>query len=99
MNEFQTRILGLVSYYVGSTPEFFAKKNMYDEYVTMSDYHERIYDFFQKVEDKMMQRTGMRAYSTYTRQSCNFVFPAISNNVSGEQRPRPSEFKIHASDL
>jgi hypothetical protein len=33
-------------------------------------------------------------YSSYTRQSCNFVFPNINSKLDGEQRPRPGKFRI-----
>jgi hypothetical protein len=31
---------------------------------------------------------------SYTRQSCNFVFPAMAQGVNGENRPRPRNFKL-----
>ena len=34
------------------------------------------------------------SYASYTRQSCNFVFPDISEKVNGETRPRPGKFRI-----
>jgi hypothetical protein len=33
-------------------------------------------------------------YRSYTRQSCNFVFPQINQRVNGEERPRPNKFRI-----
>ena len=31
---------------------------------------------------------------SYTRQSCNFVFPAMGQGLNGENRPRPRNFKL-----
>jgi len=31
---------------------------------------------------------------SYTRQSCNFVFPAMAQGINGENRPRPRNFKL-----
>ena len=33
---------------------------------------------------------SISTYSAYTRQSCNFVFPNISDKINGELRPRPT---------
>lgn len=95
-NMFQRRILGLVSYYHGATPDYFAKQIPHFINVTMSDYQRDIYKFFAKMEaDAMRKSKGkQKTYRTYTRQACNFVFPPISQHVSGEQRPRPSLFRI-----
>lgn len=95
-NLFQRRILGLVSYYHGATPDYFAKQVPHYITVKMSDYQRDIYKFFAEIEAKAIQKSKGKSetYRTYTRQACNFVFPPISQRVSGEQRPRPSLFKI-----
>jgi hypothetical protein len=42
-----------------------------------------------KVGDKIS------TYSSYTRQSCNFVFPLMAQGLNGETRPRPRNFKLN----
>jgi len=98
-NLFQRRILGLVSYYYGSTPDVFATKTIHHKDVPMSSYHEDMYNYFEEIEDKIalkMKLVGKQSqiYKSYTRQACNFVFPALSQKVNGENRPRPSKFKL-----
>ena len=106
-NMFQRRIMGLVSYYIGATPDLYATQDL--EYVTlpMSEYQYNVYRVFEKKEadvQKKAQRFGKSSqlYRTYTRQACNFVFPLVSSNISGELRPRPNNFQItdkKASDI
>jgi hypothetical protein len=62
----------------------------------MSKYQKDIYEYYARMEDEARLRSGGKqtSYRTYTRQACNFVFPSISQYVSGEQRPRPSRFKL-----
>lgn len=102
-NMFQRRILGLVSYYVGAeaNPGTFAKKNIKYSDVLMSKYQTDIYDHFEDVEKQMEKRqrfTGKKqsksVYKSYTRQSCNFVFPQISQKINGVDRPRPNKFRL-----
>jgi superfamily II DNA or RNA helicase len=101
-NNFQRRILGLVSYYIGSTPEFFAQKVINYVDVPMSDYQSDIYTYYEKIEEaiarKMRSGSGGN-YKSYTRQSCNFVFPAIKQGINGETRPRPRDFKVKESEI
>lgn len=100
-NMFQRRILGLVSYYVGATPDVFATQTTHQIDVKMSDYQASIYKYFEGVEAKAMQATKGKSesYRTYTRQACNYVFPnGISQDISGEMRPRPSKFRISERD-
>lgn len=102
-NMFQRRILGLVSYYIGSTPDRFARKQIKFVNVPMSDYQETVYKYYEEIEEKQAmqakQRGGMsQTYKSYTRQSCNFVFPPISQQVNGENRPRPGKFRISERD-
>ena len=107
-NMFQRRILGLVSYYIGATPDKYAKKIVHYVNVPMDAYQEEIYNYFEDIEEKKeklrikMSRgkigDSMSTYSSYTRQACNFVFPTISELINGEKRPRPSNFKLKESD-
>lgn len=102
-NLFQRRITGLVSYYAGATKDVFATKTYHYVDVPMSAYHEDIYNYFEDIEDKIamkMKFSGKtsQVYKAYTRQACNFVFPAINQKVNGENRPRPSKFKISVQE-
>lgn len=100
-NNFQRRIMGLVSYYVGSTPEVYAKKIINYIDVPMSDYQELIYSHYEQIEEKIARRLRDKKgnYKSYTRQSCNFVFPIMGQGMSGETRPRPRDFKIKESEI
>ena len=107
-NLFQRRILGLVSYYIGATPDKYAQKTVHYVNIPMLPYQQEIYDYFEKIEEhkelirRRMSRgkigDDMSTYLSYTRQSCNFVFPTISEKVNGEKRPRPGQFKIKELD-
>jgi superfamily II DNA or RNA helicase len=107
-NMFQRRIMGLVSYYIGATPDKFAQKTVHYVNIPMEEYHQEVYEYFEKIEkekEKIMFKMSrgkvgdqMSTYSSYTRQACNFVFPPISDKIDGEKRPRPSAFKIKESD-
>lgn len=107
-NMFQRRIMGLVSYYIGATPDKFAQKTVHYVNIPMEKYHQEVYDYFEKIEkdkEKIMLTMSrgkvgdqMSTYSSYTRQACNFVFPIISEEINGEKRPRPSKFKIKESE-
>jgi hypothetical protein len=107
-NLFQRRILGLVSYYIGATPDKYAQKNMHYVNIPMGTYQEKIYEHFEKIEEykekiriKMSRgKVGddMSTYLAYTRQGCNFVFPEIDSKINGETRPRPSQFKVKETD-
>lgn len=95
-NMFQRRIMGLVSYYIGATPDFYATQQTKYIDVAMSEYQKKVYKFFEKIEAAAMQRSKGQSenYRTYTRQACNFVFPHVNHDVIGELRPRPSKFRI-----
>ena len=101
-NLFQRRILGLVSYYYGSTPDNFASKTVNYVDVPMSEYQVDVYNYYEEIEGKAALKAkgkgGSQTYKSYTRQACNFVFPQISQNVSGETRPRPGKFRISERD-
>lgn len=107
-NMFQRRILGLVSYYIGATPDKFAQKTVHYINIPMDKYQQEVYEYFEKIEEqKEKLRIKMSrgkvgddhsTYSSYTRQACNFVFPNISEDVNGEKRPRPGNFRIKEED-
>ena len=107
-NMFQRRILGLVSYYIGATPDKFAQKTVHYLEIPMEEYYEEMYNYFEHIEEEKEKlnkkfsrgKVGdqMSTYSSYTRQACNFIFPPISDIVNGELRPRPSHFKIKESE-
>ena len=105
-NQFQRRIMGLTSYYIGATPDKFAKKTTHYKNLEMTDYHTEVYNHFEEIEKKKEEQqrkfsrggstvgNDMSTYASYTRQACNFVFPFINDNVNGELRPRPGMFRI-----
>lgn len=95
-NTFQRRILGLVSYYYGSTPDYFASKDIFFVNIQMSEHQKKVYDFYDELESKLKKASvkGSGTYRSYTRQACNFVFPEISEKINGEGRPRPRKFRL-----
>lgn len=98
-NNFQRRILGLVSYYVGSTPEYFAQKKIHYVDIKMSKYQSDIYKYYEEIESKIIQKSAKKMkqneiYRSYTRQTSNFVFPLMAQGMSGETRPRPNKFGL-----
>jgi len=107
-NMFQRRILGLTSYYLGATPDKYATKVTHYKNIYMEKYFEEIYNHYEAIEEELEKKrlimlkgkvgndTG--TYSSYTRQSSNFIFPNINEKVNGELRPRPGKFKIRESD-
>lgn len=106
-NMFERRILGLVSYYIGATPDLYARQELKYVNLPMSQYQYSIYRVFEKLEAEIQQRARRygkqsQLYRTYTRQASNFVFPYVNMNITGELRPRPNKFKINekiADDL
>jgi superfamily II DNA or RNA helicase len=96
-NMFQRRIMGLVSYYKGSTSDLYARKNIIQKNLIMSDYQLQVYKYYEDIEKKLessktnFSKKGI--YKAYTRQASNFVFPIV-DDISGESRPRPSKFKL-----
>lgn len=98
-NMFERRILGLVSYYIGATPDLYAKQVLKYVNLPMSDYQYNVYRVFEKLEAEIQSRARKygkqsQLYRTYTRQACNFVFPYVNTHVTGELRPRPGKFRI-----
>jgi hypothetical protein len=104
-NMFQRRIMGLVSYYIGATPDLYATQSTHYIDVKMSQYQTEIYEYYEEIEAQMAKKAKLRqssqseTYKTYVRQSANFVFPPIDQIVSGETRPRPSKFKISNEEM
>ena len=105
-NMFQRRIMGLVSYYIGATPDLYATQSTHYIDVKMSQYQTEIYEFYEEEEAKMAKRkkfgsssSQSETYKTYVRQASNFVFPPINQTVTGETRPRPSKFKIGEKEM
>lgn len=103
-NMFQRRIMGLVSYYIGATPDLYATQSTHYVDVVMSRYQTEIYNYYEEVEKKMAfkapgKSSSSETYKTYVRQASNFVFPAINDVITGESRPRPSKFKIGEREL
>ena len=98
-NMFERRILGLVSYYIGATPDLYARQELKYVNLPMSEYQYNVYRVFEKIETEIQKKARKygkqsQLYKTYTRQACNFVFPYVNINVNGELRPRPGKFKI-----
>ncbi len=102
-NMFQRRILGLVSYYVGATKDRFAQQRLHFKNMEMDPYQREVYEHFEYIEKQIektraVKKGGQTVYKTYTRQSCNMVFPIINQRIKGENRPRPSNFRIAERD-
>jgi superfamily II DNA or RNA helicase len=105
-NLFQRRILGLVSFYIGATPDLYASKTLHYIDVPMSEPQQDIYNHYEAIEIEIDRRakmtgkdkSGSSTYKSYTRQSSNFTFPQISQRVNGETRPRPNKFRISERD-
>ena len=105
-NVFKRRILGLVSYYIGATPDLYAKEITHYVDSKMSMYQTEVYEYYENIEREMEKRQkfssgsgGGETYKTYTRQASNFVFPMIDEVVSGENRPRPNKFRIGETEM
>ena len=108
-NMFQRRIMGLVSYYIGATPDLYAQKTTQYKNLIMPKYYEDVYNHFEDIEEqkKKMRRKFSRGkvgddqgtYSAYTRQASNFVFPHITDKINGETRPRPGNFMMSEKEF
>ena len=101
-NMFQRRILGLVSYYIGATPDLYAKQIQKHVNLPMSSYQYEVYRFFEKIELEIEQRAKRfrkqsKIFKTYTRQASNFVFPNINSKINGKLRPRPKDYRLGSS--
>lgn len=103
-NMFQRRIMGLVSYYIGATPDKYPSSQVHYKSILMQKYQLEVYEHFEKIEEKkeLMNakfsrgKVGQKTstYNSYTRQSSNFVFPLINDKINGINRPRPYHFKL-----
>jgi len=103
-NMFQRRIMGLVSYYVGSDPRLYAKKYEKNKLLEMDPYQDKIYNYFEGIENtlnkkRFSSKSSKSVYSVYTRQASNFVFPFMGDKFDGEGRPRPNKFRLSEQDV
>ena len=95
VNLFQRRIIGLVSYFENYSKSLFASKESLDIKIEMTPYQSSIYKYYDDFEKKLERKSkNIKLFKTYTRQSCNFVFPYINKDIQGIKRPRPNEFII-----
>jgi superfamily II DNA or RNA helicase len=101
-NNFQRRILGLVSYYIGATPDVFPSWKTIPYDIIMSSYQWDVYKHYEEIEKKIESKIrdfgGSTVYKAFTRQACNFVFPNINQLINGKNRPRPRDFKISENE-
>lgn len=98
-NMFQRRILGLTSYYIGATPDLYARRNNYFINLPMSSYQNEVYRLFEKYENEANAKSRKfgrtsSLFNTYTRLACNFVFPQ-TGNIAGTTRPRPRDYNVN----
>ena len=98
-NMFQRRIMGLVSYYYGSTKDLFAEKLVQIKKLPMDKYQQDVYEHYEYIEEQLEKKSrakkgGTKVYRSYTRQASNFVFPIINQQISGDNRPRPGKFRL-----
>lgn len=105
-NMFQRRIMGLTSYYYGATPDLYASKTIHSVNLEMSPYHELVYENFERYEKMLQQKKrkqrgssgGDEMYKSYTRQASNFVFPKMTEDMTGDNRPRPGNFRLSTEE-
>jgi superfamily II DNA or RNA helicase len=107
-NMFQRRIMGLVSYYIGATPDLYAEKTISYKNINMSPYYKEVYEVYEAIEkeqDRIRKKFSRgkvgdktSTYSSNTRQASNFVFPSITSKINGETRPRPSHFRLSTTE-
>jgi superfamily II DNA or RNA helicase len=102
-NMFQRRILGLVSYYYGSTSDLFASKNIIIKKLPMDKYQQDVYEHYEYIEEQFEKKNrgkqgGIKIYKSYTRQASNFVFPIINQQITGDNRPRPGKFRLSENE-
>jgi hypothetical protein len=96
-NQFQRLILGLTSYYIGTTPDTHATSNINYVDMPMERHQNEVYRHFEELESRAAMKSGGAGsmYRSYTRQACNFVFPDIDNRITGMKRPRPAKFRLN----
>ncbi len=107
-NMFQRKIVGLVSYYSGADKQLFADKNFNSIKLNMDPYQQEVYEHFEDIEEKIEKKNRNKpkgkagkiasTYKSFTRQSCNFTFPIMGSKLTGENRPRPSNFQVSEDD-
>ena len=102
-NMYQRRIMGLVSYYYGSTTDLFAEKNIIIKQLQMDKYQQEVYEHYESIEEMLEKKNrgkqnGSKVYRSYTRQASNFVFPIINQQITGDNRPRPSKFRLSEAE-
>lgn len=105
-NTFQRRIIGLVSYYYGNTPQYFAKKIKLNFNVVMSKYQFKVYKHFEDIENKYekklessnKKKRNNTAFNTYTKQASLGVIPDLGV-INGQTRPRISDVKLNTKLL
>jgi hypothetical protein len=102
-NQFQRLILGLTSYYIGTTPDTHATSTIIPVVLPMARFQSAVYGHYEEIEARAALKSAgggssSSSYRTYTRQACNFVFPDIDNKINGMKRPRPSQFRISLRD-
>ena len=104
VNMFQRRIMGLISFYGAKSKLLYAENRPHNVELIMSKYQNRVYDHFEYIENKLEKKNRSRpkgkgskvssTYRSFTRSSCNFTFPVITDKITGENRPRPSNFRV-----
>ena len=103
-NLLQRRIMGLVSYYIGATPDLYASQKTYEIKIEMPSVTAKTYEYWESIEDEIEKKAALfrrmkksdqvsDMFRSYTRQSCNFVFPTIGDKISGQLRPHPGDFR------
>lgn len=102
---FQSRIQGLVSYYVAVNSIRYATQKTHFVYCEMKGVQLDIYDELNALEMKskstresLMSSAG-DMYKAYTRQASNFAFPEVNKNINGSSRPRPKMYNASLEDL
>lgn len=96
---FQRRIVGLTSYFKGSSTYLYAKKSSHFINIPMGKHQIESYEYFEAIEKKAeavaisMGKKSPQAFKTTTRLSSNFVFPNGS-----DKRPRPAQFRLSSKD-
>ena len=90
-NNFQRRIIGLVSYYKSNNPEYFASHSENIVYVNMSSYQYKYYKQYRNIEKKIKIQ-----YKAITRQASNFIFPYMEQGYDADNRHNQTKY---ADDL
>ena len=92
---FQRRVLDLVSFVMPSDPNAFAQKIEFQPIrVPMSEYQQKFYLKYQKIEKERKRwagetERGEGTFNIFTRQACNFIFPDIDDKINANSRRAP----------